>query len=279
MFYVSKIFDKVGSVIKDSLYVGNQRTYTIGNHYISCNFSELRGIYIDVYDSDDDTVESYLVSDLLKIIADCGVEIKGISIQYYISYIRNHTASPSNFESILSLKIRSQLLKPSKEYMHSVAKSKLNGINVDLNGYLRDFNILLLKGDSLVLPDNTTTLSFDFNIPQSEASRIAKVFIPSTLDLKDYTTKTVISRILRSSDSMLIVNGDLRLTPTLFRSLHCNIFVRGKLSVGNFKNFLETEYFTYIRRRFKFADKDYIYILDTGKEKIFKSKNDGSFIF
>lgn len=291
MFFISDIYDNVTSYHATELVSGgNNRGYRTYKNTIHCELDGLNSILLCVYDSTDNSSEWYSVIDILKLLATTKVSITGVEYQFYAWAVKGHRARPDYLDSLKSLTISVSISNSSKAHVTTIAKMKLLGVDITTDGTLSCMHDSFVHGDSIILPNEVKYLGHGF-YRDSNMYNVKKLVVSDNFCFNDNNTCFQLKQFFkqRLKNAVLVIDGDLRVTPSSVYDLKMSMYVRGKLSLGDFKKVMESlssksprEYrrFTGLRGEyFIVADKDYIYTLDFIQYRVLRKANDGSFTF
>ena len=288
MFYICGIYDADTRKYFRKIYISNSATvYNDLRDVITCSFRHIRNIQAGVYDSADNSIEWYDIIDLLKIIESSNVEINGLELKYYADFKKDGTARPTNISSLREYNIVTTISIPDKEFMHTIAKYKMMGIDIDLDGTLKKFDSRFCKDGVVVLPDEVRGTgigifsNFDRSIP------LYKFIVGKNFNFNDIG---VISGILNCGDKNVVVfKDDVNISLDDFSSIGNNIYSRGTLTHGDFNKIMDKlvksnrrirgRFFDYNKipsRKYFLADSENVYVLDFINYKTYTTKNDGS---
>lgn len=288
MFYICGVYNKALCRYFRRVNLTNyQRDLCVRRDQLFCMFEGSSNVLIGVFDSTDSSVEWYSVIDLLSIIDSANVEIKGVKIDYYASYKKRGTARPSNTDSMKSCEIDVALANTSIEFRKDIAKNKLLGVEILEDGTLMNYSPDFCKDGIITLPDEVHYLGREcFNYGNKYP---AYMFLVG----KNFALSDVwrVSRCLNYGDKNVVVfQDDITIPVRLFTDIKCNIYTRGTIKYGNFKNLMTKladnnrgrvygywnyRDLIYNKRKFFLADSDKICILDFGNFSATIIKNDG----
>lgn len=300
MFYISGIYDEVLTAHLEGLDSNySHRKAKICDSRLYCSISDLETVIVCVFDSDDNSTEWYKVYDLIRLMEDYNLEVRGISLDYFSIAKKKHLDKPWYLDSIKCLTIRKSIALISKKDKTDLVKMKMLGADIDNNAVLKNIPNFLISNNTLKIPRSVLKLDTwdycDFGSTKA-LETIKTVEIYDTLDLRDKLTIKSISRFMKVCANMclvkiyadtLVVNGDLHINPSRLKELRCeNILVRGNLSMTGLKTMMgslntEPSYMAiscnrlFHDKKVILADKDYIHVLDFKLDEYRKMKNCG----
>lgn len=288
MFYICGICDADTGKYFGKIYISNSATaYTVSRDVVTCSFKHIRNIQAGVFDSTDNSIEWYDILDLLKIVESSNVEINGLELKYYVNFKKDGTARPTNIPSLREYNLITTISVPDREFMQTIAKYKMMGIDIDLDGTLKKFDSRFCKDGVVVLPDEVRGTgigifsNFDRSIP------LYKFIVGKNFNFNDIG---VISGILNCGDKNVVVfEDDVSISLDNFIRIKNNVYSRGTLTHGDFNKIMDRliksntrikgRFFDYNKipsRKYFLADSENVYVLDFINFKTYTTKNDGS---
>lgn len=292
MFYVYDVYDKdSGYKVKNLHYYPNRDdlNFSCSRDTIICgSLYDISTLSVGVFDSSDGVTEYYFLPNLLKIVEETGIKIKGLTICYYADI---KCCKPTNISCIKSIEIMGSIANNCKDYIRTLSKLKLvNGVEITSEGKLVSPFETFIKGDILEFPKEVKELSRKFIKNNSIPKGVAKIIVSNEFNFKDYGNAMLLGHLCEHPESYLVIDGDFHLTPSIFGHLKTNIFVRGKLTLGNFNrnmkslsdNQFNPKYKYFLRSLqncgvFTVSDSRFINIFDFREFKVTKVKNDSGF--
>lgn len=284
MFYVCDIYDKGSSYVAKSLRSGIQTSkYAVSAGTIYCSFTDLESIIVCVLDSKDMSTEWYKVIDLVQLIYNYNLEIKGV--KFKISESRKKKFSCYDISYWLrSIYIDVSVADSSDSYLKNVARYKLSGVNVNENGVLLSINNSSIKNNTLVLPDVVRSFAYNTSIKLDGFTTIDTMILPKNMDVIPENNYCDIRGFLLSSGirpKNLVVRGYIRINLRVITNMDIpNIFLEGDYRItskffnsnNGFYNFKKV-------RHYNIISKDYIYKVDLDRQEVIKVANDGSITY
>lgn len=234
MFYVFDIYNSVAMLHTNSLYASNKiERQVINNKVFKLNLQRLQNITVGVIDTSDMVEEHYSIYELLDIIAKTKVEIGGVRIKFVDRYL---SPSPNNLDTVSSLEIYKSVKDTSRGFFSSMAKLKLvYGIDISLNGELNSIKDSIVSGNKLKIPEGVLSLGYGIIKNGYNLSNIEVLELPSTFNLSDYKSLSVLDYITRNmsrKNKLIIVNDDISITRSLFSKFKCSVHSNKTISVN-----------------------------------------------
>ena len=272
MFYVYDIYDKDTTYHAECLFVyPHTDKYVKEKNYISCGYKDLNIITVGVFDSNDGVTEYYTVASLLNILAQTGVEIKGVDIRYYANCT---SMRPNNIDAIKKIVIRRALADNSKDFINRIVAQKLvSGVEIGTKGEVMGDISSLIKGDTLEFPREVKSMHYTVFQNEVNFSNVRNVVVYDTFDFSTNNSVSVnfLCRLCERG-ARLVVKGDLHLTPKLFQVLKADIYVTGQLSMSSFSKMMElcrhSNSQVGNRKVYKVADSRNTYTIDFNNYKV-----------
>lgn len=242
------------------------------------NFDIIESIKVGVYDTTDNSTEWYDLLGLLKIVESSNVEIDGLKLEYYAKYAKMLIKRPSDIATLKGITIRTTIADTDKKFLPTIAKYKMVGIDISMDGTLRKFDSRFCKDGVVVLPDGVRAIDFrafsDFN----RRTPLHKLIAGKNLGIWNIR---YFRELFNGGDKNIVVfEDDVYIDIDTFKHIYCNIYSRGTLTHSNFNKLMKkvsTSKYGYLaNKKFFLADSKSIYVLDFVNYRTYTTKNDGS---
>ena len=242
------------------------------------NFDIVESIKVGVYDTTDNSTEWYDLLGLLKIVESSNVEIDGLKLEYYAKYAKMIIKRPSDLATLKGITIRTTIADVDKKFLPTIAKYKMVGIDISMDGTLRKFDSRFCKDGVVVLPDEVRDIDLrafsDFN----RRTPLHKLIAGKNLGIWSIN---YIRELFNGGDKNIVVfEDDVYIDIDKFKHLYCNIYSRGTLTHSNFNKLIKkvstSKQGYFANKKFFLADSKSIYVLDFVNYRTYTTKNDGS---
>lgn len=278
MFYISDIYD---DVLKEH-FIDAEFTHAINRCYtsnrcLSCNLDSISTVLVGVYDVSDNSIEYYFLPDLLGIMYNSSIEVKGVECKYFKKYIDKGYARIDDIVTMMKLKLHVSISGTTKEDVKVLAKAKVMGVDIDTDGALNTMCDNFLVGDSIVIPEYVKSFSREMYRNSPRYNSVTKLVLH-----EDFNLNTGLAGLVwflkqnLSKDALLVIDGDFKLSTNTFNYLRCNIYVTNEVKIGNFKayvNMIKTNrYIEMSKAVFTVEDSKVKYIIDLVNFEFYKEK-------
>lgn len=242
------------------------------------NFDIIESIKVGVYDTTDNSTEWYDLLGLLKIVESSNVEIDGLKLEYYAKYAKMPIKRPSDLATLKRIDIRTTIADADKKFLSTIAKYKMIGIDISMDGILRKFDSRFCKDGVVVLPDEVRDIDYRAFSGFNRRTPLHKLIAGKNLGIWSIQ---YIRELFNGGDKNIVVfEDDVFIDIDKFKHLYCNIYSRGTLTHSNFNKLIKkvstSKHGYFVNKNFFLADSKSIYVLDFVNYRTYTTKNDGS---
>lgn len=245
------------------------------------NFDIIESIKVGVYDTTDNSTEWYDLLGLLKIVESSNVEIDGLQLEYYAKYAKMRIKRPSDLVTLKGITIRTTIADTDKKFLPTIAKYKMVGIDISMDGTLRKFDSRFCKDGVVVLPDEVRDIGYRAFSGFNRRTPLHKLIAGKNLGI--WSIQHIIIELFNGGDKNIVVfEDDVYIDVDKFLHLCCNTYSRGTLTHSNFNKLMKkvssnpSKYANLRNKHFFLADSKSIYVLDFVNYRTYTTKNDGS---